>query len=91
MNFFLVWLRGYLTIRKAWMIIREDGSKYRLLKCEVVLRKGLRDEALDRWSRCGDDVSCMLYVELEGRRLEYFQAVSDLWAWRLSYKKSWGS
>lgn len=87
MSFFFVWLRRYLVIRRAWRIIRDEGSKYRLLRCKVVLRKGLRDRALDRWSRCGDHDSNLFYAELEDRRLEYYRAVNDLLVWRLSYKK----
>jgi len=90
MRFFLSWLRRYLVIRRAWRIIRNDGSKYRLLKCEVALRKLLRDEALDRWSRCDveDSNADLFNAMLQDRRFEYYQAVSDLLAWRLGYKRS---
>lgn len=78
-------IHRYLTIRRAFRIIRDGGSEYKLLKWDVVLRSGLRDKALEKWSMC-DYGESRLYMELVSRRADRDGAINSLWMWRKKYK-----
>ena len=78
-------IHRYLTIRRAFRIIRDGGSEYKLLKWDVVLRSGLRDKALEKWSMC-DYGGSHLYMELVSRRADRDGAINNLWMWRKKHK-----